>query len=120
MLIPEIYLDLTLNLTDVKRHTDVFVWQELDRGLLQREFSLSSEPVLGQYKISAVSPSLKEEVQFTVSEYVLPKFEVSLVPPAAVVRDAEMTEFKVCFNFIIDKVGSINPFLTLSRALNYL
>ena len=60
------------------------------------EFSLSSEPVLGQYKISAVSPSLKEEVQFTVSEYVLPKFEVSLVPPAAVVRDAEMTEFKVC------------------------
>ena len=89
-------MDLTLNLTDVKRHTDVFVWQELDRGLLQREFSLSSEPVLGQYKISAVSPSLKEEVQFTVSEYVLPKFEVTLVPPAAVVRDAEMTEFKVC------------------------
>ena len=52
--------------------------------------------MLGQYKISAVSPSLKEEVQFTVSEYVLPKFEVTLVPPAAVVRDAEMTEFKVC------------------------
>ena len=64
--------------------------------MLQREFSLSSEPILGQYKIVATGPSLKAEAPFTVSEYVLPKFEVDLHPPAAVVRDAPQTIFKVC------------------------
>ena len=51
--------------------------------------------MLGQYKIVARGPSLKEEATFTVSEYVLPKFEVILLPPAAVVRDAPQTIFKV-------------------------
>ena len=64
--------------------------------MAQREISLSEEPVLGQYKIVATGPSLKEEATFSVSEYVLPKFEVLLLPPAAVVRDAEQTVFKVC------------------------
>ena len=63
--------------------------------MLQREISLSSEPVLGQYKIVATGASVKEESHFTVSEYVLPKFEVLLVPPPAVVRDAQETIFKV-------------------------
>ena len=64
--------------------------------MLQREIRLSEEPVLGDYKIVATGPSLKEEATFTVSEYVLPKFEVLLLPPAAVVRDAQQTVFKVC------------------------
>ena len=52
--------------------------------------------MLGQYKIVASGPSLEEEAHFTVSEYVLPKFEVLLTPPAAVVRDSQKTMFKVC------------------------
>ena len=67
----------------------------MDRGLVQREFPLTEEPLLGQYRIVARGLSLKEEVTFTVSEYVLPKFEVVLLPPAAVVRDAPQTIFKV-------------------------
>ena len=63
--------------------------------MVQRELSLSEEPVLGQYKIVASGASLKEEAAFTVSEYVLPKFEVLLIPPPAVVRDAQETIFKV-------------------------
>ena len=63
--------------------------------MVQRELSLSEEPLLGEYKIVASGPSLKEEATFTVSEYVLPKFEVLLIPPPAVVRDAQETIFKV-------------------------
>ena len=72
--------------------------QELRLGLMQEEFSLSEEPLLGQYKISLRAASLREVAQFTVSEYVLPKFEVKIVPPAAVVVDQE-TEFKVCAKY---------------------
>ena len=75
-------------------------FQPLSQGLVQREFPLSEEPVLGQYKILVTTrgPSLKlkETASFTVSEYVLPKFEVVLLPPAAVLRDAQLTIFKVC------------------------
>ena len=71
--------------------------------MVQREITLSEEPVLGQYKIVASGPSLKEEAHFTVSEYVLPKFEVVLLPPAAVVRDAPQTVFKVCKVFTFPK-----------------
>lgn len=71
--------------------------------------------MLGQYKIVATGPSLKEEAHFTVSEYLLPKFEVVLLPPAAVVRDAQQTVFKVC------NVVSGNIFLTLSKkVINFL
>ena len=63
--------------------------------MVQREFLLSEEPVLGQYKILVAGQSVKEEAEFTVSEYVLPKFEVVLLPPAAVLRDAQQTIFKV-------------------------
>ena len=50
---------------------------------------------MGQYKISAKSATFREVAKFTVSEYVLPKFGVAIIPPAAVVKDAEETEFKV-------------------------
>ena len=79
------------------RNRRVAQWKEVsvELGLVQREFRLSEEPVLGQYRILAAGSSLEEETTFTVSEYVLPKFQLLLAPPPAVVRDAELTTFKV-------------------------
>ena len=85
--------------------------------MVQRELSLSEEPLLGEYKIVASGASLKEEAAFTVSEYVLPKFEVLLQPPAAVVRDAQQTIFKVCQGCQGQLSGSVQAPPSLSGSL---
>merc|ERR1712106_216596 len=73
--------------------------QSLDKGLMQQEFLLSEEPELGIWTINFKAGSLKDKTIFTVSEYVLPKFEVTIEPPAAVLRDTQKAEWKVCAKY---------------------
>ena len=54
---------------------------------MQQECKLSEEPELGTCTINFKAGPLKEKTTFSVSEYVLPKFEVTIEPPAAVLRD---------------------------------
>ncbi|XP_070593290.1 alpha-2-macroglobulin-like [Erythrolamprus reginae] len=64
----------------------LFHWKnvELSGGLAQLEFPLSSEPAYGDYKVviqkdsGEASVSRNTELAFTVNQYVLPKFEVSV------------------------------------------
>lgn len=51
--------------------------QDLEKGLLQKEFVLSEEPELGDWKIHFIAGPVSSKATFKVSEYVLPKFDVS-------------------------------------------
>jgi len=73
--------------------------QALNKGLMQQEFKLSEEPELGTWTINFKAGTLKEKTSFTVSEYVLPKFEVTVDPPAAVLRDALEASWLVCAKY---------------------
>eukprot|EP00092_Neocalanus_flemingeri_P108736 GFUD01139655.1.p1 GENE.GFUD01139655.1~~GFUD01139655.1.p1 ORF type:complete len:1716 (-),score=430.19 GFUD01139655.1:66-5213(-) len=73
--------------------------QKLDKGLMQQEFKLSEEPELGTWTINFKAGPLKEKTTFVVSEYVLPKFEVTVEPPAAILRDALEAKWLVCAKY---------------------
>ncbi|XP_019629167.1 PREDICTED: CD109 antigen-like isoform X3 [Branchiostoma belcheri] len=55
-------------------------WRGLqnDDGLVEKQFPLSDQPLLGEWKIVAMSGGDQVEQPFGVEEYVLPKFEVTI------------------------------------------
>ena len=76
-------------------------WKEqtLMKGLLQQQFTLSEEPELGTWTIQMKAGDVKDSATFTVSEYVLPKFEVTIKSPSAILRDALTAEWRVCAKY---------------------
>uniref|UniRef100_A0A803VZV3 Alpha-2-macroglobulin n=1 Tax=Ficedula albicollis TaxID=59894 RepID=A0A803VZV3_FICAL len=66
-------------------------------NIIQLEFPLTEEPILGNYKIIVVKKSgNKTNHSFLVEEYVLPKFDVTVTAPESLtVLDSEFT-VKVC------------------------
>jgi len=76
-------------------------WKKVDlnQGLLQENFTLSEEPELGEWKVHFVAGPVSSSASFTVSEYVLPKFEVKITPPPAIFKDDTEAEFKVCATY---------------------
>ena len=85
------------------RRVEQWLDVHLQKGLVQKEMGLGSEPELGFWKISLETSTaggkLKETVTFQVSEYVLPKFEVEIRPPPAVLRNAEEVEWVICAKY---------------------
>ncbi|XP_027487299.1 alpha-2-macroglobulin-like [Corapipo altera] len=72
----------------------VYQWQgvELETGLIQLSFPLTSDPIQGSYKI-VVQKSFSSPVEhfFSVEEYVLPKFEVLVkLPRMITIKDDEL------------------------------
>ncbi|XP_027760744.1 alpha-2-macroglobulin-like isoform X2 [Empidonax traillii] len=72
----------------------VYQWQgvELETGLKQLSFPLTSDPIQGSYKI-VVQKSFSSHVEhfFSVEEYVLPKFEVLVkLPKMITIKDNEL------------------------------
>ncbi|KAM7438496.1 A-macroglobulin receptor [Porites harrisoni] len=61
-------------------------WDNLDFnfGIISLKFPLSSQPVLGDWKIEALFQGEKKTLVFKVDKYVLPKFEVTITPPSFV------------------------------------
>uniref|UniRef100_A0A8C0XD05 Alpha-2-macroglobulin n=1 Tax=Castor canadensis TaxID=51338 RepID=A0A8C0XD05_CASCN len=77
----------------------IMQWQniELENGLKQLSFSLSSEPIQGSYKIVTLKQSGKRtEHSFIVEEFVLPKFEVQVKVPKVVNLLDEEVNVTVC------------------------
>ncbi|XP_059162965.1 CD109 antigen-like [Physella acuta] len=63
-----------------------------EKGVIAQELTLSSQPVLGEWKISVEAGKMKEEKSFTVAEFVLPKFKVEVImPPYVLTSDADIT-----------------------------
>ncbi|XP_009892446.1 PREDICTED: alpha-2-macroglobulin-like [Charadrius vociferus] len=72
----------------------VYQWQgvELETGLTQLSFPLTSDPIQGSYKI-VVQKSFSYHVEhsFSVEEYVLPKYEVLVkLPKMITIKDMEL------------------------------
>ncbi|KAM3913949.1 alpha-2-macroglobulin-like [Leptodactylus fuscus] len=71
----------------------------LRQGIAELSLPLSSEPPLGQYSIK-----VKDNVHtFSVEEYVLPKFEVTLHMPKVIVITDERFTLKVCGRYTYGK-----------------
>ncbi|KAL8202465.1 UNVERIFIED_CONTAM: hypothetical protein K2H54_015574, partial [Gekko kuhli] len=72
----------------------LFQWHDvqLQNGLARLSFPLSSEPILGVYKVVAQKAAGNNvEHTFSVGEYVLPRFEVSVkVPKVITIQTPEM------------------------------
>ncbi|NXR00632.1 A2MG protein, partial [Sagittarius serpentarius] len=81
------------HLQDPQRNR-VYQWQEveLETGLTQLSFPLTSDPIQGSYKI-VVQKSFSSHVEhsFSVEEYVLPKYEVLVKLPKMIsIKDKEL------------------------------
>ncbi|NXH14274.1 A2MG protein, partial [Bucco capensis] len=72
----------------------VYQWQgvELETGLTQLSFPLTSEPIQGSYKIIVQrSSSAQLEHSFSVEDFVLPKYEVLVkMPKMITIKDKEL------------------------------
>ncbi|XP_040450917.1 ovostatin-like [Falco naumanni] len=81
------------------RGNRIFQWQNVtsEMNIIQIEFPLTEEPVLGSYKIIITKKSGdKTNHSFLVEEYVLPRFDVTVsAPERLTVLDSEFT-VKVC------------------------
>uniref|UniRef100_A0A8C3EFY8 Uncharacterized protein n=1 Tax=Corvus moneduloides TaxID=1196302 RepID=A0A8C3EFY8_CORMO len=77
------------------RGNRIFQWQNVksEMNIIQLEFPLTEEPILGNYKIIVAKKSGdKTSHSFLVVEYVLPKFDVTVtVPESLTVLDSEFT-----------------------------
>ncbi|XP_037023802.2 alpha-2-macroglobulin-like [Artibeus jamaicensis] len=74
-------------------------WQKLnlESGLKQLAFPLSSEPIQGSYKVVVQKESGETtEHPFTVEEFVLPKFEVKVAVPKIITIVEEVVNVSVC------------------------
>uniref|UniRef100_A0A663LVP0 Alpha-2-macroglobulin n=1 Tax=Athene cunicularia TaxID=194338 RepID=A0A663LVP0_ATHCN len=83
---------------DPKRNR-LYQWTkaELKRGLIQLSFSLTSEPMQGTYAVVAQQASGKTvRHPFSVEEYVLPKFEVTVKMPKVITILDEKLTVTVC------------------------
>uniref|UniRef100_A0A8C3KWF1 Alpha-2-macroglobulin n=1 Tax=Calidris pygmaea TaxID=425635 RepID=A0A8C3KWF1_9CHAR len=70
---------------------------ELKGGLIQLFFNLTSEPMQGTYKVVAQKASGKTiQHPFSVEEYVLPKFEVTVKMPKVITILDEKLQVTVC------------------------
>jgi len=73
--------------------------KKLNKGMLQEELTLSREPELGTWTINVKAGSIRESAQFQVAEYVLPKFQVEIKPPQAVLKDDKQADWEVCATY---------------------
>ncbi|XP_052644953.1 alpha-2-macroglobulin-like isoform X2 [Harpia harpyja] len=77
----------------------VYQWQEveLETGLTQLSFPLTTDPIQGSYKI-VVQKSFSSRVEhsFSVEEYVLPKYEVLVKLPKIITIKDEEIPVSVC------------------------
>uniref|UniRef100_A0A8B9YXD6 Alpha-2-macroglobulin n=1 Tax=Buteo japonicus TaxID=224669 RepID=A0A8B9YXD6_9AVES len=77
----------------------VYQWTkvELEKGLIQLFFNLTSEPMQGTYTVVAQKASGKTiRHPFSVEEYVLPKFEVTVKMPKVITILDEKLKVTVC------------------------
>ncbi|NWZ31157.1 A2MG protein, partial [Asarcornis scutulata] len=86
------------HLQDPQRNR-IYQWQgvELETGLIELSFPLTSDPMQGSYKI-VVQKSITSHVEhsFSVEEYVLPKYEVLVKLPKMITIEDKELPVSVC------------------------
>ncbi|XP_050717837.1 pregnancy zone protein-like isoform X3 [Eriocheir sinensis] len=68
-------------------------------GLVHLDFQLADEPEEGSYRIHVKTQSGSTTQTFKVEEFVLPRFEVKIKPPAYALPTDEKYSFQVCANY---------------------
>ncbi|XP_073402570.1 alpha-2-macroglobulin-like isoform X3 [Dendrobates tinctorius] len=71
----------------------------ISQGIAELSLALSSEPILGEYSIRIKDTSHT----FTVEEYVLPRFEVSVEFPKDVLFSSDQFQVKICGKYTYGK-----------------
>ncbi|XP_077114603.1 alpha-2-macroglobulin-like [Ranitomeya variabilis] len=71
----------------------------VNQGIAERSLVLSSEPILGEYSIRIKDTSHT----FTVEEYVLPRFEVSVQFPKGILFNSDQFQVKICGKYTYGK-----------------
>ncbi|NXD24436.1 A2MG protein, partial [Spelaeornis formosus] len=80
-----------------KNHLYQWTNADLEMGFVQLFFNLTSEPIQGTYKVVVQKASGKTiQHSFSVEEYVLPKFEVTVKMPKVISILDEELKVKVC------------------------
>ncbi|XP_065351742.1 pregnancy zone protein-like isoform X2 [Cloeon dipterum] len=75
---------------------------KINKGFAQLEMQLTKEPEKGTWKIKVQALNTSDAVtkKFQIKEYVLPKFEVTLVPPSYILSKANKSyTWKVCAKY---------------------
>ncbi|XP_036092998.1 alpha-2-macroglobulin isoform X2 [Rousettus aegyptiacus] len=96
-------------------------WQklELESGLKQLTFPLSSEPFQGSYKVVVQKESgERTEHPFTVEEFVLPKFEVQVTMPRILTILEEVVNVSVCGLYTYGKPVPGHATMSICRKYN--
>uniref|UniRef100_A0A8B9TD81 Alpha-2-macroglobulin n=1 Tax=Anas platyrhynchos TaxID=8839 RepID=A0A8B9TD81_ANAPL len=92
------WVDSYSHLQDPQRNR-IYQWQgvELEIGLIELSFPLTSDPMQGSYKI-VVQKSVTSHVEhsFSVEEYVLPKYEVLVKLPKMITIEDKEIPVSVC------------------------
>ncbi|XP_063094207.1 ovostatin [Cavia porcellus] len=113
--VEEVYPVITL--TD-PHNNQIQQWvnKKSKNGILQLSFRLIPEPILGWYTIIVeVTPEKKEYRSFSVEEYVLPKFQVTVdAPETVLVVDSEF-KVNVCALYTYGKPVEGNVLLRVCR-----
>lgn len=80
-------------------------WDNVDfiGGIVSLKFPLSSQPLLGDWKIEAEVEGEKGKLVFSVDKYVLPKFEVTIKPPSFVAVKSKDIKATVCAQYTYGK-----------------
>ncbi|XP_071088368.1 CD109 antigen-like isoform X2 [Haliotis cracherodii] len=86
-------------------------------GVITNYLPTSSQPVLGDWKIKVTAGTVTEEKVFTIAEYVLPKFEVTVeLPSYGLVSDDHITAtVKAKYTYGKPVKGTINLEAKLER-----
>ncbi|KAG8338333.1 endopeptidase inhibitor activity protein [Homalodisca vitripennis] len=83
-------------------------WREVkvnQLGLIQQQFTLDKEPLLGQWKIKVQHTSSKiTETRFFVKEYIPAKFEVTVDAPTEIFLDSENVSWHICGKYSYGQV----------------
>nr|BAJ05271.1 alpha-2-macroglobulin [Diadumene lineata] len=72
---------------------------EFKDGIISLKMPLSSQPVIGDWKIQATFNGEKVTKEIGVSKYVLPKFEVTIEPPPFIATDSKTISGSVCARY---------------------
>ncbi|XP_071958012.1 CD109 antigen-like [Antedon mediterranea] len=70
-------------------------YQAPSTGVVVEELLMSTQPVLGDWSINATSGDVSAYQLFTIEEYVLPKFEVSVTLPSFITSEDTILEGRV-------------------------
>ncbi|NXE26284.1 A2ML1 protein, partial [Ardeotis kori] len=93
-------------------------WQEVSpqQGIVDLSLPLAAEPALGTYIIEVEGKSHS----FSVEEYVLPKFEMTIDLPAVVLEKDEKFQMKICGRYTYGKPVQGKVQASLCQPLRYI